>query len=75
MGREILYQRNQQIDLLQLFRKFTERYPTHTLTLIILNEPDQMTAEEFLAKVGTWLSICDIESNKNEKDQVKKGGV
>lgn len=74
MDREILHQWNQKIDLSQVLQNFTERYPNHPLTPIILREPNQMTDEEFLGKVGTWLAICDIESNKNEKEQVRWGG-
>ena len=66
---------NQRVNLIRIKQIFNTKFPNNILALVLLNEPDKVTTKEFLAKVGTWLAICDIESNKNEKEQVKKGGI
>ena len=63
------------VSIARLKANFARKFPQQPLTKILLSESDILTTEEFLAKVGTWLAICDLERNKNEKDQVKKGGI
>lgn len=52
-----------------------KKFPKETMTSILLQEPDEMVIEEFLAKVGTWLAICDLERrNKNLNGEARIGG-
>ena len=53
---------------------FVKKFPNEILTSILLQEPDEMTSDELIGAIGVWLTICDLESNKNEKDRVNKGG-
>ena len=36
---------------------YIKKYPDSNLSKVLVNEPDEMTAIEFIAKVGTWLKI------------------
>ena len=36
---------------------YIKKYPGSNLSKVLMNEPDEMTAIEFIAKVGTWLKI------------------
>lgn len=60
------------IEFEKIKRNLKQKYPKLDISQVISLEPDRMNVEEFLSKVGTWLAICDTESNKNEKNQVKK---
>ena len=53
---------------------FVKKFPNEILTSILLQEPDEMTSDELIGAIGVWLTICDLESNKNEKDRVNKEG-
>lgn len=65
----------QKIDIRQLKNKFTKKFLNGELTQILVLEPDEMAPEEFLAKVGTWLAICDLERrNKNLNGEARMGG-
>ena len=41
----------------------TRKFPNSEITNILLNEPDEMSVEDFIAKSGTWLSIMDATHN------------
>ena len=64
----------QKIDIRELKNKLTQKFLNREFTQVLLLEPDEMSIEEFIAKSGTWLTICDLERTKNEKEQVKEGG-
>ncbi len=52
------------ISIKNIKKNFSYRYPENSLTKVLLNENDELSEEEFLAKVITWLLI--LENNKNE---------
>lgn len=41
--------------------QFSNRFPESALASTLLREPQELSGEEFLAKVQTWLSILDSE--------------
>ncbi|MEM2507398.1 MAG: hypothetical protein QXF61_10190 [Nitrososphaeria archaeon] len=47
-------------------RKFVDdKFPGNSLIkYLVLSEPDQMPAEEFLVKMKLWLRLLRMESNK-----------
>lgn len=55
------------IDIKKVKLKFAAKFPEHSLTKILLSEPDTLTTEEFLAKTQTWLAFFngDGEDGKN----------
>ncbi len=56
------------VNILNVKRNFTKRYPESTLSKILATEPDEMEANQFLAKISTWIKILDIQEN------IKGGG-
>ncbi|MEM3473664.1 MAG: hypothetical protein QW735_03650 [archaeon] len=46
------------------------------MSTIFHSEPDEMTADELISKVGTWLAILDSERhiNLNNKIIIKEAG-
>ena len=52
--------------------RVSQKFPTSEIANILLNEPDKMSVEEFIAKGGTWLAILDSERNNNLKLQMKR---
>lgn len=42
------------------------KFPNTTLTELLRDQPDTMSAEEFLANIATWLSIARIK-DRGEK--------
>lgn len=45
-------------------KRFIRKFPELAISEVLSTEPEQMNVEEFLAKVGTWLSIMDTQTNK-----------
>lgn len=45
------------VDITKVKSTFASKFPEHPLTKILISEPDYLTAEEFLAKVQTWLAF------------------
>jgi hypothetical protein len=52
--------------------RVSQKFPNSEIANILLNEPDKMSVEEFIAKGGTWLAILDSERNNNLKLQMKR---
>jgi len=50
------------IKISKLKSKFAFQFPESPLTAILLQEKDELTPKELLAKVSTWLAI--LNSNK-----------
>jgi hypothetical protein len=42
-----------------------QQFPQHPLTFVLQSEPDELSATDFLAKVGTWIAI--LNAKKEEK--------
>lgn len=56
------------INIRPLKEKISRLYPGQMLSEIFRNEPDQVSVEDFIAKIGTWLSIAE----SNDKEEIKK---
>ena len=50
------------INIKQLKLNFADKYPQHTLTQIILSEPDEIRETDFMAKVSIWLKIFNFNN-------------
>ena len=50
------------INITAIKKSFSLRYPASDLTHILLREPDELPAEEFLGAVRTWLAILNSEA-------------
>jgi hypothetical protein len=53
------------VNIARLKANFTEKFPKHPFSRLLLSEPDLLTKEEFLAKAQTWLAFFHGEE-KNE---------
>ena len=63
------------IDFTKIKRNFEKKFPELEISQVLSSEPDQMNVENLIAKVGTWLAICDLERrNKNLGDEARVGG-
>lgn len=49
------------VNIRPLKERISARFPGRTITEILKNEPDEIGAEELIAKVGTWLSVADTD--------------
>jgi hypothetical protein len=45
------------INIKELKENFIKKYPDYPLAHVLVNEPDEMSVAEFIAKVGTWIKI------------------
>jgi len=52
------------IKISKLKSEFTSQFPESPLTPILLQERDELTPEELLAKVATWLAILNANKKK-----------
>jgi len=52
------------ISIKKLKREFTKQFPESPLTAILLQENEELTSEELLAKVSTWLAIFNANKKK-----------
>jgi hypothetical protein len=52
------------IKIYELKNKFAFQFPESPLTPILLQERNELTAEELLAKVSTWLAILNANKKK-----------
>jgi hypothetical protein len=52
------------ISIKKLRKEFTIQFPESPLTPILLQERDELTPEELLAKVSTWLAILNANKKK-----------
>jgi hypothetical protein len=52
------------ISIKKLRKEFTTQFPESPLTPILLQERDELTPEELLAKVSTWLAILNANKKK-----------
>ena len=51
------------VSLESLKHSFSQKFPDIELSQIFLSEPDKMSIEAFISKVGTWLIILDTEKH------------
>lgn len=56
------------INIRPLKERISSLHQGRSISEIIRNEPDQVTSEDFVAKVGTWLSVAE----SNDKEDFKK---
>ncbi|SIM58758.1 hypothetical protein CSP5_0912 [Cuniculiplasma divulgatum] len=56
------------INIRPLKERISSLHHGRTICEIIRNEPDQVSAEDFVAKVVTWLSVAE----SNDKEELKK---
>ncbi|MEM3860668.1 MAG: hypothetical protein QW478_14945 [Candidatus Micrarchaeaceae archaeon] len=49
---------------------FEKRFPFSILSTIFHSEPDEMTVDELISKVGTWLAILDSERHINLNNKI-----
>jgi hypothetical protein len=56
--------RKTMINIGRLKKDFTSQFPDSSLTAVLLQEKDYLSAEELLAKVGTWLAILNANKKK-----------
>ena len=49
--------------IITLKHKFIKQFPDNELTNILSKEPDEMSIEALISKVGTWLAILDATHN------------
>ena len=52
--------------------RVSQKFPNSEIANILLNEPDEMSVEIFISKVGTWLVILDAEKYLNSDTQIIK---
>ena len=52
------------ISIKKLQREFTTQFPESPLTAILLQENEELTPEELLSKVSTWLAILNANKKK-----------
>ena len=45
------------VDISGLKASFIGKFPAHSLSKVLLSEPDKVTIEELLAKAQTWLAF------------------
>ena len=47
------------VSLRTLKSRISAKYPNEPITEILKNEPDEVSMEELIAKLGTWQSVID----------------
>ena len=52
------------IHLLKIKKEFTTQFPESPLTAILLQEKEDLTPEELLSKVSTWLAILNLNKKR-----------
>lgn len=62
MSEEIVVEKVISIHSLKLH--FSKQFPDKVLTKILSKEPDEMSIEAFISKVGTWLALLDLEKQQ-----------
>ena len=64
------------ISIKRIKHQFISKFPNTELSRLILNEPDEMNIEAFISKVGTWLTLLDIEKQQvfNSSTSNSNGG-
>jgi hypothetical protein len=55
------------INIRPLKERISGKFPGKTVTNIIRNEPDEMTPEELLAKITTWLNAAEMDREVKQK--------
>jgi hypothetical protein len=65
-----------EIDLRTFKSNFSKYFPNSVLSIILLSEPDEMSLDELIGKLGTWLILLDqekdslfISSIRNNKEE------
>ena len=48
------------VEIHQLKRRFAGKFPDNELSQLFLNEPDEMSIEALISKIGTWLALLDL---------------
>ncbi len=59
------------INVADVKKNFSKRYPDHPLTKVMLGSKDVLSEEEFLGVVSVWLEILDLEEDLELKKEVK----
>ncbi len=59
------------INIADVKKNFSKRYPDHPLTKVMLGTKDVLSEEEFLGVVSVWLEILDLEEDLKLKSEVK----
>lgn len=52
------------ISIKRIKHQFISNFPNTELSRLIPNEPDEMSIEAFISKVGTWLALLDLEKQQ-----------
>jgi pheromone shutdown protein TraB len=52
------------INIGKFKKEFTTQFPDSALTAVLIQEKDHFSAEELLAKVGTWLAILNANKKR-----------
>jgi hypothetical protein len=68
--RGIFYEKS--VNISKLKTRVAKKFPNSEIANILLSEIDTQTAEEFIAKAEVWLSVVDMERNKNVKREIEK---
>ncbi|MCL4480164.1 MAG: hypothetical protein M1113_01605 [Candidatus Thermoplasmatota archaeon] len=55
------------INIRPLKERISSLHQGRTISEIIRNEPDQVTNEDFVAKVLTWLSVAESNDKEDSK--------
>jgi hypothetical protein len=56
--------KGRKINISQVKLLFSSRFPNLDFTKILLSEPDELSTDELVAKIGTWLLTLDEEKGR-----------
>lgn len=52
------------IDIRGVKEQFTSKFPESSLSIILIRESQELTVDEFLAKVQTWIWVLDSDKDR-----------
>jgi hypothetical protein len=52
------------VSIHRLKTRIPKKFPNSEIANILLNEPDEMSIEALISKVGTWLVLLDLEKQQ-----------
>ena len=52
--------------------RVSKKFPHSEIANILLSEPDEMSVETFISKVGTWLAVLDTTHNNLNERNIKE---
>ncbi len=63
----------EKISIHEVKTRVNKKFPNIELSQILLSEPDEMSVEALISKVGTWLVILDAtHNNLNNEINIKE---